>query len=611
MNETVSTPQRIPSQTGAGRYMMIVAVALLAGFLLLLSLTALPSGQATAASGGANICGSKFNDLNGDGVWDPNETTLPNWQIQLQAAGQFTTTTTDANGNYCFHGLADGDYVIAEIMEPGWVQTFPNPSTGTDGTHIVFIQGGQSRDGINFGNHGGGPRQPGLYGSKFYDRNNNGIWGSQEPGLEDWVLQLTDGNTVWTTTTGFGGHYFFTGLVTGTYTLTEVSQPGYTQTFPISPSHYVVSFVPTQAIENLDFGNYAPPVEIHGHKFNDLDGDGLQDAGELGLPNWTINAQGNGLHFTELTDANGDYAFLGLPPGEYIVYESQPAPYWNGQYMVQWTQTAPASGTYTPTLTPGQVLTGTTFGNWVSGQPDFCMIPWDNHFLDQISLETEIYIFNASATGVETFTLQLVGPSLMTITTPMPVVLGAFQYAVIDVEIAYPAIFTGPSQNAQFQAIVTNQATNTTFNCHAALWSYSPNWWTSPNVHSGLGGGVPMGFTQSISFTVTSPGTRLPNTVAATADYRIWAMSRGFTDTSVVSLNGLAPGAIITGQISLEPGEEIDIPLTVKFTDFNLLAPTDVILELDIDGDEIPDIVTSYLIFLEWPHIFLPAVTRP
>src|SRR5690606_35552280 len=161
-------------------------------------------------------------------------------------------------------------------------------------------------------------------------------------------------------------------------------------------------------------------------------------------------------------------------------------------------QTAPASGTYTPTLTPGQVLTGTIFGNWNSGQPDFCMIPWDNHFLDQISLETEVYIFNASATGVETFTLQLVGPSLMTITTPMPVVVGASPYAGIDVELASPAILTGPSRTAIFHAIVTSQTTSAPFTCPAALWSYSPAWWTSPNVHSGLGGGVPMGFTQSI-----------------------------------------------------------------------------------------------------------------
>lgn len=611
MNETVSQSQGVSSQTGAGRYLMILAVALLSVVLLGLSLTTIQSGRVTAVGGGASICGHKFNDLNANGIWEPSiEPALPNWGIQLQGVGQMLITQTNPDGFYCFHGLADGDYTIAETLQPDWVQTFPDPATGTGGTHIVFIQGGQSRDNIDFGNHSS-PRLPGLFGSKFYDRNNNGIWGSQEPGLQGWVIELTDGTTVWTTTTGIGGHYFFTGLVTGTYTLTEVAQAGFTQTVPISPSHYVVNFVPTQSIMDLDFGNYAPYVEIHGHKFNDLDGDGIQDAGELGLPNWTINAQGNGLHFTQLTDANGDYAFIGLPPGEYTVYESQPAPMWNGQYMVQWTQTTPAGGTYTPTLTPGQVLTGTTFGNWNSGQPDFCMIPWDNHFLDQISLETEVYIFNASATGVETFTLQLVGPSAMTITTPMPVVLGSFQYAVIDVEIAYPAVFTGPSQNAIFQAIVTNQTTNTTFNCHAALWSYSPTWWTSPNVHSGLGGGVPMGFTQSISFTVTSPGSRLPNTVAATADYRIWAMSRGFTDTSVVSINGLAPGAVITGQITLNPGETLDIPLTVEFTDFNLLAPTDVILELDVDGDQVPDIVTSYLIFLEWPRNYLPLVTRP
>ncbi len=37
----------------------------------------------------------------------------------------------------------------------------------------------------------------------------------------------------------------------------------------------------------LDFGNYRP-VSISGRKFEDLDGDGVKDAGEPGLVGWTI-----------------------------------------------------------------------------------------------------------------------------------------------------------------------------------------------------------------------------------------------------------------------------------------------------------------------------------
>ena len=46
-----------------------------------------------------------------------------------------------------------------------------------------------------------------------------------------------------------------------------------------------------------DFGNYRKATKT-GTKFNDLNGDGAKDAGEPGLPGWTINAyvdvNGNG-----------------------------------------------------------------------------------------------------------------------------------------------------------------------------------------------------------------------------------------------------------------------------------------------------------------------------
>ncbi|HUM69035.1 MAG TPA: SdrD B-like domain-containing protein, partial [Chloroflexota bacterium] len=116
---------------------------------------------------------------------------------------------------------------------------------------------------------------------------NNGQWDSGEPGLPDWVIELEGVTTTLTTTTNASGHYWFMGITTGTYTITEQLQPGWTQTYPPS-GDWVVSYVPSQAIENLDFGNYVQPGEIHGQKFHDLDGDGVKDSGEPGLPNWMI-----------------------------------------------------------------------------------------------------------------------------------------------------------------------------------------------------------------------------------------------------------------------------------------------------------------------------------
>jgi hypothetical protein len=80
------------------------------------------------------IHGAKWNDLNGNGVWDqPTEPGLAGWTIYLDAnenggldAGEFWTTT-DATGYYSFTSLPHGDYLVSELMLPGWEQTSPTP----------------------------------------------------------------------------------------------------------------------------------------------------------------------------------------------------------------------------------------------------------------------------------------------------------------------------------------------------------------------------------------------------------------------------------------------------------------------------------------------------
>jgi predicted extracellular nuclease len=70
------------------------------------------------------------------------------------------------------------------------------------------------------------------------------------------------------------------------------------------------------------------PITISGQVFNDLDGDGLKDAGEPGLQGVTIqldlDADG-GVDATTATDANGNYSFQNLGPGVYRIREVPPA----------------------------------------------------------------------------------------------------------------------------------------------------------------------------------------------------------------------------------------------------------------------------------------------
>ncbi len=101
--------------------------------------------------------------------------------------------------------------------------------------------------------------------------------------------------------------------------------------------------------------------EIHGRKWNDLNGDGVWDSGEVGLSGWTIYLDINnnrrfdlGVDVERTTAFNGAYSFGGLPPGTYYVREVQ---------KTGWVQTAPVDEFYTVVLSAGSNVIGRDFGN--------------------------------------------------------------------------------------------------------------------------------------------------------------------------------------------------------------------------------------------------------
>jgi hypothetical protein len=98
-----------------------------------------------------SIKGSKWNDANGNGIWDTGEQTLAGWTIYIDsfANGQLDpwelSTVTDANGQYSFTNLGTGEYYIREVLQTGWVQT-ASPSS-------VILGAGETRTDVNFGNN--------------------------------------------------------------------------------------------------------------------------------------------------------------------------------------------------------------------------------------------------------------------------------------------------------------------------------------------------------------------------------------------------------------------------------------------------------------------------
>jgi uncharacterized repeat protein (TIGR01451 family) len=132
-----------------------------------------------------------------------------------------------------------------------------------------------------------------IHGMKWNDLDGDGVKDPGEPGLPNWTIFLDyDWDGVLDpgepyTYTDQNGNYVFTGLSSGNYSIDEVHFPGWTQTFPNSGYHLVYVGI-GGIITGLDFGNTRTASgEIHGMKWNDLDGDGVKDPGEPGLPNWT------------------------------------------------------------------------------------------------------------------------------------------------------------------------------------------------------------------------------------------------------------------------------------------------------------------------------------
>jgi hypothetical protein len=91
----------------------------------------------------------------------------------------------------------------------------------------------------------------GISGQKFYDLNCNGVQDPGEPSLSGWTIHLSNGSN---TVTDVNGYYYFTNLPPGTYTVTEVQQPGWTQSAPSGGSH-TVTLGTLQEVNGQDFGN--------------------------------------------------------------------------------------------------------------------------------------------------------------------------------------------------------------------------------------------------------------------------------------------------------------------------------------------------------------------
>lgn len=231
--------------------------------------------------------GTKFHDLDSNGVKDPGEPGLQGWEIHLFNAdlSVHLHVFTDANGNYEFstltNGLQPGTYTVCETLQAGWTQTAPAPGPGIVSCaghggglgYSITLTLGDDDTGNDFGNRL--PNSALKRGLKFNDLNGNGQRDPGEPPLSGWTIHIfnADLSIHQHVQTAADGTYQFT-VPPGTYTVCETVQNGWTQTFPTPGSGivscaghtsglgYQVTLVADQIDEGNDFGNQRRSVGV-------------------------------------------------------------------------------------------------------------------------------------------------------------------------------------------------------------------------------------------------------------------------------------------------------------------------------------------------------------
>jgi hypothetical protein len=277
------------------------------------------------------LSGHKWGDQNSNGSWDMGEPMFSGWKIILKSSDGtlLDSMVTDQTGLYRFE-VDCGEYRVAEEQRVGFIQTYP----GGNGEHEVYSS---SFGDLDFGNY---EEMCSYSGYKFHDKNQNGIWDSNEPPLAYWKIYLADasGVAIDSVDTDDSGYYSFY-VKCDTVIIREDHQTGYTQTYPGAEGVY---YLVPGSYTDLNFGNYKEPCHIEGHKFNDLNQNGIWDQDEPGIPGWLIlvkNAQSI-LIDTVRTDENGTYAFE-LECGNYRIVEenrdgfSQTYPGGDGRYTLE------------------------------------------------------------------------------------------------------------------------------------------------------------------------------------------------------------------------------------------------------------------------------------
>ncbi len=306
----------------------------------------------------ANLGDRVWNDVNTNGIQD-DATTEPGISgvtvklYNCTTNALLGTVTTDVNGNYVFANLDPGSYYVIVTLPAGF--TFTSKASGSDGakdsdvdpatgkTACVTLAAGDNNLNIDAG----------MYTSRvnigdfvWNDLNKNGIQDAGEAGIANVTVKLYDCNNVLmgTTTTDSTGLYKFNNMAPGSYYIQVTLPSNYNFTLqtqgtdqtkdsnvdPATGKTACKALSAGQTDLTWDAGMYFNKGSIGDKVWNDINENGIQDAGEAGITGVTVklyDCTSNNLLATTATDANGNYLFANLAAASYYIKVTAPAGY--------------------------------------------------------------------------------------------------------------------------------------------------------------------------------------------------------------------------------------------------------------------------------------------
>ncbi len=285
-----------------------------------------------------SISGVVLVDTDGDGIGD-TPTPVKAVVTLLDDMGNpvlddegnpFVTTTSSIDGSYSFSDVPPGNYQVVETNPFGYSSVGDTDGGDPDDTGVV-LGAGQNVENVDFVNE----KTATISGTVLEDIDGDGVGDLPEPGLvvsllySDGTPVLDENGVAVETTTNTDGTYSFSDLSPGDYLVQTTDPAGFNSvgdTDGGDENQTSVNVVGTEDVTGIDFVD-EQPGSISGTILEDIDGDGVGDTPvPAGITVTLLDENGDVLTSTT-TDANGDYSFPNLSPGNYEVVASDPSGY--------------------------------------------------------------------------------------------------------------------------------------------------------------------------------------------------------------------------------------------------------------------------------------------